>query len=452
MRINPMIWRQLKLVPAAICLALVVMTALPAAASKLTSVIDSFERKLDSNLDFAITAGWDFSSQSGVIRREFRCISHDLGSGPFCPGQSQIIDVDELKVARDIHRFNVDLTLGFWRFAQLSINLPIVLADQTNLQFADGVDQFNSSVDPQDSPSLFSLGGNDGQGFLGSERAGVADPTIGVRFTPYSWARDPTRPTWAIGLDLTMPVVSVKKADNDAVGEGVWKVVLSTAISSRAFSWFEPYFRVDGTFQMEAKDSLYQQYGKTQTLLSPGHQLGIALGTEFIVHEESKKEQSFIIDVGGSVRFQFEGRTYTDLFEALGTSSCDPRDTLDPCDLTTYSRGDIDPVTENTRKTDGLTDIEQYATVSGWLGFRWQIQKHVGLRAMFQIAHDTDHFLTTADAGKDLDGLNQVEKENSMGDNEYNPVYSDAYDSLGRRFLSGNIMRLGAQVSLMGKF
>ena len=71
---------------------------------------------------------------------------------------------------------------------------------------------------------------------------------------------------------------------------------------------------------------------------------------------------------------------------------------------------------------------------------------------MFQVAHDTDHFLTTADAGKDLDGFNQVEKENSMGENEYNPVYSDAYDSLGRRFLSGDIMRLGAQVSLMGKF
>ena len=419
-------------------------------ASKLTSVIDSFERKTDSNIDFAISAGWDFSSQTGLIRREFTCISHDSGSGTFCPDNSNIIDVNELQVARDIHRFNVDMTLGFWRYAQLNINIPIVLTDQTTLTYADGVDQFNSSVDPQDSPSLFSVGGPDG--FVGSDRTGVADPTVGVRFTPYSWARDPTRPTWAIGLDLTMPLVFIKEAANDAVGEGLWKVVLSTAISSRAFSWFEPYFRVDGTFQMPAKDSLFQQLGKTQTLISPGHQLGIALGTEFIAHEEPATEQSFVFDIGGSVRFQFEGRTYTDLFEALGTSTCDPRDTLDPCDLTTYSRGDIDPVTDTTRKTDGLTDIEQYATISGWLGFRWQIQKHVQLRAMFQVAHDTDHFLTTADAGKDLDGFNQVEKENSMGENEYNPVYSDAYDSLGRRFLSGDIMRLGAQVSLMGKF
>ena len=444
-----MILRQYKLLATTLSLSLM-MIATPAMASKLTSVIDSFERKTDSNIDFAISAGWDFSSQSGLIRREFTCISHDAGSGTFCPGNSKIIDVDELQVARDIHRFNVDMTLGFWRYAQLNVSIPIVLADQTTLKYADGVDQFNSSVDPQDSPSLFSVGGADG--FVGSERAGVADPTVGVRFTPYSWARDPTRPTWAIGLDLTMPLVSIKQADNDAVGEGLWKVVLSTAISSRAFSWFEPYFRVDGTFQMASKDSLFQQYGKTQTLISPGHQLGIALGTEFIVHEEAEKEQSFIFDIGGSVRFQFEGRTYTDLFEALGTSTCDPRDTLDPCDLTTFSRGEIDPVTNATRKTDGLTDIEQYATISGWFGFRWQMQKHVQLRAMFQVAHDTDHFLTTDDAGKDLDGFNQVEKENSMGENEYNPVYSDAYDSLGRRFLSGDIMRLGAQVSLMGKF
>jgi hypothetical protein len=71
---------------------------------------------------------------------------------------------------------------------------------------------------------------------------------------------------------------------------------------------------------------------------------------------------------------------------------------------------------------------------------------------MFQLAYDSDHFLTTADAGKDLDDINQVEKKNSMGENEYNPVYNDAYDSLGHRFLTGNVFRLGAQVSLVGKF
>jgi hypothetical protein len=80
------------------------------------------------------------------------------------------------------------------------------------------------------------------------------------------------------------------------------------------------------------------------------------------------------------------------------------------------------------------------------------MQKHVQLQALFHIATDSDHFLTTADAGKDLDSLNQVEKENSMGENEYNPVYADSFDSLGQRFLSGNIVRLGAQVSLLGKF
>ena len=140
-------------------------------ASKMTSVIDSFERQADGGIDFTMSAGWDFTSQSGLIRREFTCISHDAGAGSFCPDKSSIIDVDELQVARDIHRFNVDLTVGFWRYAQLNVTIPIVLADQTTLKYADGVDQFNSSVDPQESPSLFSVQG--ASGFVGAERAGV---------------------------------------------------------------------------------------------------------------------------------------------------------------------------------------------------------------------------------------------------------------------------------------
>ena len=90
--------------------------------------------------------------------------------------------------------------------------------------------------------------------------------------------------------------------------------------------------------------------------------------------------------------------------------------------------------------------------MSAWLGLRWQIHKHFQLRAQFSFSHDTDHFLTTADAGKDLDGLNQVEKRNSQGENEYNPVYNSAYDSLGTRFLTGGVFRYGTQVSLLGKF
>lgn len=432
--------------PLAVALGLVLLA--PAApAAELTTVIDTFERDPDKKLvDFSLEIGWEMLQRSGKIRREFRCLAHDEAVEGLCPDGSRVIDVNELTTERTIHALNIDAELGFGRLAQLHLKLPVILSDETKLAFDDGVDRFNSSVDPDNEPSLFSLP------FDGTSRSGLGDLVFGVRFTPLSWSRDQTRPTWAIGLDLTFPTAAVKEADNDAVGEGLWRIELSSAMAARFKPWIEPYFRVSGTFNLATGGSLFQEYGRTQTLEAPGHNLSVALGTEFIPYEDHAKRAKVSIDIGGSIDYQFEGREYSDLFEALGTSPCDPRDQDNPCDLTTFTRGDIDLETNRRRKTDGITDIEQYATFTGWVGVNYQAMEHLKIRLQVSFAHETDHFITTADAGKDLDGANQVEEENSFGENEFNPVYNSAYDALGTRFRTGNTSLLGVQISLMGKF
>ncbi len=417
-----------------------------ARASKLTDVIDSFDRSPDQGLDFTFSVGWAYGQRDGKVRREFRCLTRDDAVHAFCADASQIIDINELQSTRTWQQLNLDMQLGFWRWAEVHMKLPIILSDKTDLSFDTGVDTTNTTVDPSNRPSLFSVP------LDGTDRGGVGDLLFGFRFTPLSTARDFTRPTWAIGVDVVFPTAAVMTADNDKPGWGLWKVKVASSVSSRFAPWVEPYFSLDGTFNIPGSKSLFTEYGRTQTLTSPGHQLGIKLGTEFIPYEDKELQQSFIFDLGGSIDYHFEGREYTELFQALGQSTCDPRDTQNPCDLTTFTRGDIDPATGQRLKTNGLTDVEQYALLKAWFGFRWQMYRYVQFSAQGWLGHETTHFITTADAGKDLDGRNQVEAVNSKGDNEYNPVYNAAYDALGTRFRTGDVMLYGIQLSLTGKF
>lgn len=420
-----------------------------ALAAERTDVVDSFERPAEEMIDGTVTVEWDMLLRSGRIMREFRCLAHDTiegGGAELCPTGSGVLDARELRVDRQIHVLRIAAELAFWRIATFRVDVPLVLFDQTHLSGDAGVSSNNSTVDPYNVPSLMDVP------YAGTTRTGIADPSLSVRVTPMSRARDLTRPTWALDLRLVMPIAPIKTASNKAVGEGVWRIDLSTSLSSRPIRWVEPYFQATGTLRFAASNSLFQDYGPTQTLVAPGHGLGALVGTEIIPYEDVEKQRKLAIDLGAGVEYRFEGREYSDIFEALGRSSCDPVDPDDPCDLTTYERGDIDPATKKRRRADGITDVEQYATLSGWAGVHYQMLKWVKLSAKFTFAYEMPHFITFADAGRDLDGQNQVEARNSNKVNEFNPVYNESYDALGTRFRTGGMSMYGVTIALQGKF
>ena len=419
--------------------------AAPATSATFTEISDAFTRGDDETVDLTLDVNWEFLQRDGKIRREFRCLRDDADVANLCADGSAVVPVNEMQVRRIIHRLNVDASVAFWRYAQLSLRLPIVLLDQTALRFDEGITTVNSTVDASNRPSLFELP------YTGTKRTGLGDLRFGMRFAPLNVTRDDTQPSWAVNIDLTVPTAEVKSPTNNAPGLGLWQIDVNTALSTRFTSWLEPYFQVGGVFRVPTASSDFEEYGNTQTLVSPGHSIGIALGTEFVPYEDHGNERSFTIDIGGSVDFRFEGRERTDLFEALGTSSCDAR-AAEPCELTTFSRGDVDPNTNRRRKTDGITDVEQYATFKTWVNLRYQVIRNLKLNVAFWFAHETPHFITTADAGEDLDNSGQVEESNDTGANEFNPVYSDHFDALGTRFMTANTLLFGANVSLMGKF
>jgi hypothetical protein len=84
---------------------------------------------------------------------------------------------------------------------------------------------------------------------------------------------------------------------------------------------------------------------------------------------------------------------------------------------------------------DGITTVEQFVTAKAHLGFGLQTSQHLRIGTELSLAHDTEHFISTADVGKDLNGTGIVESraDGNWSAEEQNPTYVRSIDALGRR-------------------
>ena len=425
------------------------MSGTARAQAIVTDVLDAADK--DDPFDANIEVRYEFQKHSADITREFPCYKRDNNIA--CSTEDKVQFGNELTAERTIHTMIINPRFGLYHDLELYLELPIVLFDQTSLDFATGVsDATNSTVDKagKANESLFLVPN------VGPQRTGFGDMKLGLKYAPYNYARDPTEPTWVLGIEYTAPTGQTKKADNTGVGRGVHALMLYTTISRRALDWFEPYFNFHGVFRFPASDTLFKDNGVTQTLVSPGDSMGLKFGTEFIPWENNMTDSRVELDLGFRADYTFEGRDYTDLFEALGNSQCNASAA---CALTSRTL-DTEAGVPNPSFTDGITDIEQYATFGGWFGVHYQPVKYVQFGASFGLDWQADHMLTNADPGKDLDKDGVVLATGARG-NEFNPVYVEAIDApagdsklagSSSRFRSESATDLYFQFHLTGKF
>ena len=446
--------RALRVSSLVVGLAAVVLAHPPLNAAPVTEIMDGLAEDETNEVDVSLDVGWDMAVRQGRILREFECLKNDQQLNPpfadgLCPDQSAIVLIKELVSQRVSHRLNLDLAIAYKRWFQFSVLLPIVLYDRLELSADDGVTQSNSTVDPAgDGPGLFSLfpGPN-----RGNVRSGLADPTLMVRVVPISNARNPYHPTVALDLGVTTGLVSAKRADNSAVGEGTWSLLAAAAIAAKPTEWAEPWFRLGFRFRFQGSNTLFKQLSDTQTLTLPGHEFDTSVGTTFIPYKDLGKRSAFTIDVGAGLMYRFEGREYTDLFEALGGVACDDPQQDASCALTAYERDTLSGANADALgQSDGVTDVEQYATLRGWITLKYQILEYFSAELGGRVAYELPHFLTFADICDDSDGDGFC--DSSDGGGEFNPVYVEALDGYGNRFRSGGMMTYGIRFALRGKF
>lgn len=405
-------------------LFVVAALATPAGAGERTATLSSFDDgdMFDASIEAEYRYGWTMAK----INRERVCIA---SQSPGSCAENSILLAKELNYSRATQWLDLTSRIGLYKDLDVFFVLPMWLSDQTRYRYQSGVSADVSTIDPRDTPSSFLFKvPNDGP-----NRSGLGDLRFGIRWQPFSQARDPEEANWRLSNEITLPTASVRAGGNKAVGDGLASWRLATTVSRRFFGVVEPYFETHGLLRFPTASSLFKDYGEAQNMVDPGHQIGLKIGVEFIPWERPSVDRVISIDVGLGADYMFEGRAYSELFEALANSSC----TYPTCDQTTSKQG---------LTADGLTDISHYGAFETWVHINFQFIEYVQFKLGFDYGYEKSHFITNADAGKDLNLSGLVDQPN-----EFNPVYNENIDKVGSRFIVDGVNRFLISVALAFK-
>lgn len=460
-----------------------------------------------------IQPAYRFDYSTAEISRERPCVanrdafrSRDNNDGEELAADNPRTEFDELECAdptivnrREMDyramRHTLDMTLRTGaRGIELRVNFPFVLRSTRGLRYSQRersasdspVTENSSFVDPSnrrissEAERIFGGGGS----FSGNisqfqmyrfmelsdqysdyDRRGLADPSIGVHWSPWSDYRDDTKATMHVGLDYTMPVTRAMEAGNTAVGKGLHQLSLTLG-ASKKFDWIEPYFSVESDLSLPRSDSLFghrdpiRDQGQGQVIHRPPIASGLfSIGTELIPYEDPEVGARYAIDL----RFQFgytpEGRDYGPLFDHMtdpenhcnGLTFDDVQPDFDdetgaltnaddvacawvvqqPSNSTEAAEYDLGEIGGGRRfEFNDLMTVDSYGTFGFHLGAYLQPRDFFQFRANLGVTHRQAHLLTNARTGS-TGGEGAVTMTDSE---ERNPVYNPTYDNSGDRF------------------
>jgi hypothetical protein len=431
------------------------LSAPAAHAADITDLASAFDE--NNPFDFRLRARYDHRWKTAQIKREIEGLS---------PTQDRIQTFKDLFYQQQLDVFTLRAEAGLFQDLQIHVELPVVLNETSELSYdqnaGDGC-RFGSEPNPNCVNAMNSTtirdgilppGGYDAQrsgatlggnrvfnapvrGATGGGSAGDSFDVfnVGLAWAPVNQARDDTKPTWILQLEGQFSIGNIKKfdrarpGDNHAVSEGVHRLVAQTAISKR-FRYFDPYIAFWYMYPIARDDSLYKDYGRAQKTKNPQMQGGTTFGVEMIAYEKPSESYKFGIDLTGRIDAHFNGKGYSEMWEALASSKaldCDPAYNLacGPAAPPNAYKGA--PYT-------GITAIENYASLQAEISLLGQIGKHAHFRFGFQYRHDGSHVITNDDIGSPLNGASRVSLPA-----EFNPAYRAVVDQTGRRYKVDNV-------------
>jgi hypothetical protein len=412
-------------------------------ANEYTDVIDAADDDNNDPFDANIGVGYERFQRSANIRRED--INGTPGSGDY------YAEENAFKYKHVAHILNVNLDIGLYKDFALKFRLPLVLNDQRELKAYDGWDNWGDSngdgtVDAAD--ALFETPLN------GAGRSGVDYFALGLWWGIFNDERDNTKPTWVlfaetrIGVGKEMEAAcsqsgstdcgSLAYADNteyntkSGVGRGLIELVVGTRFSKR-IGIVDPYFGIEALIGFAKKGSPYRDPDNEDGAINsmPPIVGSIDIGMEIIPWEIPERHLKFTIGVGGGGKYHSEGRVYSPLFDALGTSAYFYEQTFVDFNGNGVDDGGDETAAAQPYDYSGMTDIDNFATFYGRLYLVIQPAKYIKFRVGSDVAHETDHFITKTDK---CQSDNEVWNGSTYTCSRYNYDHRPEIDSPGRRF------------------
>jgi hypothetical protein len=380
--------------------------------AEITSVVDAFDK--DDPFDLNLTLGFEQSWKSSNIHRETSLNQAGLSSGGYVAATQNVATY-----SRATSKLDVGADIGIYRDLALILRLPIILSDTQNLGDLNGSSNVPQVLQDSTGHQLF------GVPFKSPNRSGIDWFSVGIDWAIYNQQREPTKPTWVVGIEGRFAVGTPLHACNAAaaiqcpnpsnptqnrdpgISRGMDSVGAHT-IFSRRFGYVEPY---SGLWFLADFPQTNSDFGATNSfqgsvLNHPPYLGTFSMGMEVIPWEHLEQFQRFVTDFRLSGIYHSAGREYSELFDALGSSQAPTLRSANPGDFaaqsgcnpsTTQCQSVADPNAQKVYFT-GITDQAAYVSLGGKVSATYQAGEYIKFTAGAGLTYDQSHLITSADA------------------------------------------------------
>jgi hypothetical protein len=440
--------------------------------AEVTSVVDAFDK--DDPFDLNLTLGFEQSWKHANIRRESTLNQLGLTQGGYTATTENVASYSQ-----SISTLNVGADIGLWRDLAIIARLPIILADQQSLSDLNGSSANPQRLQDSNGQQMFKVP------FTSPTRSGVDWFSVGLDWAIFNQQRDLTKPTWLVGLEGRFGVGTPLHACNATAGgtpvcppngnagspnrdPGISRAmdgIAARTVFSRRFGYVEPYSGINILAEFPNGGDFGANSGLAGNLENHPPLVGtFSLGMEVIPYERREQFQRFIMDFRASGTYHSEGREYTELFDALGSTQSQILQNPNPggfctkgaagCSATAGTKGQsvADPSAQQVF-FNGITDQLQYVSFGGHFSATWQAGEYIKFVAGVGLTYNQNHVIT-ADQACNPNITNNPGAAGpctrATGFNSFqqtgvpNPNYRPNIDVPGNRFLSddGTIVNL----------
>jgi hypothetical protein len=455
--------------------------------AEVTSVADAFDD--NDKFDLHLSLGFQQTWKSGNVLRETTSNLDQFSSGGYTAGNMKVA-----KYSESTSRLNTRADIGLYKDIALIVRLPVILADDQKLSSLDGSASHNSVVAAGNpGETLFSVP------FQSPTRSGIEYLAIGIDASPMNQMRDWTKPTWTLGLEGRFSVSEPMHAcgntgginqagpqqrcgypsdtNRDGTGgqastvaggapvqldgtnfsggrspgvsRGTTGLEFHTYVSKRV-KYVEPYAGFVTLFEFQNSSSDYGATDLQGSLVNhPPFQGTLIGGVAVIPWEVRDQFQRVELDFRAKGTYRSEGRDYSPLFDALGSSDAkslrNPNFASYQANTDTASQGQFPSVVNPSSEkvyTTGITDVQQYGIYTLSAAATFQAGEYVKFNIGGAFTAEQGHLITfdqpcNPDFKGSVGAAGPCRAATSSGTSATgipNPNYRAVIDSPGRRF------------------